>query len=137
MLFNTFEFAFFFLIVFTVYWVLLKGKRDLQNGFLFLASYFFYGWWDWRYLILIFFSTLVSYLSAIYTEKAENKVNQKLFLTLGIIINLGLLGFFKYYNFFVESFIAAFSSIGIHLQPGTLRIILPVGISFYTFMLIG
>lgn len=97
------------------------------------ASYLFYGWWDYRFLSLIFISSVLDYNLGIAMDKTENQKKRKSFLYLSLIGNLGILGFFKYYNFFVQSFIDTFSSVGIHLNASTLNIILPVGISFYTF----
>ena len=111
------------------------GSRSIQtqNILLLIASYVFYGWWDWRFLSLIAVSSLSDYLIGMYLGKTERADHRKYLLYLSLAINLGLLGFFKYYNFFVESFVAAFAGIGVSLHIETLYIILPVGISFYTF----
>jgi alginate O-acetyltransferase complex protein AlgI len=98
-----------------------------------IASYIFYGWWDWRFLSLIIFSSIVDYSIGLILKKEKRQKKRRLLLTTSICVNIGFLGFFKYYNFFVESFIDAFSFIGFHLSASTLNIILPVGISFYTF----
>lgn len=133
MLFNSAEFLLFLPIVLGVY--LLMGARHLraQNAWLLLASYVFYGWWDWRFLALLFGTTLNDYLCAIGMSRYEERAKRRALLTASIAVNLGVLGFFKYYNFFVESFIAAFARVGIELHSPTLKVILPVGISFYTF----
>ncbi|MFI1771045.1 MBOAT family O-acyltransferase [Flavobacteriaceae bacterium MEBiC06459] len=98
-----------------------------------VVSYIFYGWWDWRFLMLIAFSSLVDYILGIQISKSESKRIKKYFLGLSLFVNLGILGFFKYYNFFLENFINAFHSIGIQMHASSLQVILPVGISFYTF----
>lgn len=133
MLFNSYEFALFLPIVFFVYWFVLNKNLRLQNLFLLIASYFFYGWWDWRFLSLLLISSLIDFFVAQKIPGAKNTLNKKLLLSISIAANLGMLGFFKYYNFFVDSFIESFAELGIHMQARTLNIILPVGISFYTF----
>ncbi len=132
MLFNSLEFSIFLPIVFVLYWF---TNRDLkaQNTLLLLASYLFYGWWDWRFLSLIFFSSTVDYLVGNELAKTEDSTKRKGLLWISLLVNLGLLGVFKYYNFFAQSFADAFSFFGSHIDPGRLDIILPVGISFYTF----
>ncbi len=132
MLFNSVEFLWFLPIVFILYWLLNSNLR-LQNFLLLVASYIFYGWWDWRFLSLISASILIDYIAAINIHHSGSKAKKRMWLTLSITTNLGLLGFFKYYNFFVDSFIAAVASLGYEMSPWTLNIILPVGISFYTF----
>lgn len=133
MLFNSLDFAVFLPIVFFLYWFVFNKKIKVQNTFILIASYFFYGWWDWRFLFLILFSTITDFLVGKYLYRTSKKSQRKLLLWISIIVNLGLLGFFKYYNFFVENFIAAFSLFGNKLEGSFLNIILPVGISFYTF----
>jgi D-alanyl-lipoteichoic acid acyltransferase DltB (MBOAT superfamily) len=132
MLFNSLDFVIFFPITFIVCWILSK-KVILRNIFLLLASYVFYGWWDWRFLGLILFSSIVDFIigRAIYQE--EKVIRRKTLLFISLFVNLGLLGFFKYFNFFITSFVDAFSLFGKELEISTLKIILPVGISFYTF----
>lgn len=132
MLFNSIDFAIFLPIVFTLYW-LLRSRLSAQNLIIAVSSYVFYGWWDWRFLMLILFSTLVDYFVGLYMAKTEVPKHQKYLLWTSLFVNLGLLGFFKYYNFFIENFVQAFTFFGVSLQPNTLNIILPVGISFYTF----
>lgn len=133
MLFNSLDFAVFLPIVFILYWFVVNRKLKYQNVLIVIASYVFYGWWDWRFLTLILFSTLVDYLVG-YALSNERKISRrKVLLWISIVINLGFLGFFKYYNFFVDNFVQAFSFFGRPIQPNTLNIILPVGISFYTF----
>lgn len=133
MLFNSIDFAIFLPIVFFIYWFVVKNNLKTQNLFIVLASYLFYGWWDWRFLTLIIFSTLVDFLIGVSLSKEENSKKRKILLWTSICINLGFLGFFKYYNFFLENFISAFSFFGTELRASSLKIILPVGISFYTF----
>lgn len=133
MLFNSIDFAIFLPIVFALYWFFANRNLKLQNLLIVLASYVFYGWWDWRFLSLILFSTVVDYSVGLGLLK-ENRLNRrKLLLWTSIIVNLGFLGFFKYYNFFLDNFITAFSFFGTQIKANTLNIILPVGISFYTF----
>ncbi len=133
MLFNSIEFALFLPIVFGLYWFVLNRDLKYQNLLLLAASYFFYGWWDWRFLSLIIFSSLADYLIGIELGKNKKQSNRKFLLCISIIINLGFLGFFKYFNFFLDAFIDAFSFFGGSFEGTRLDIILPVGISFYTF----
>ncbi|MGB2354510.1 MAG: MBOAT family O-acyltransferase [Schleiferiaceae bacterium] len=132
MLFNSLPFAVFLPIVFAVYWALHNSLRS-QNIMLLTASYIFYGWWDARFLSLIVASTVVDYLLGQYLAVATNALKRKLLLTASMIFNLGLLGVFKYYNFFMENFMEIAHSVGLHTNPILLKIALPVGISFYTF----
>ena len=133
MLFNTLDFAIFLPIVFILYWFVCNKNLKLQNALIIIASYVFYGWWDWRFLLLIFFSTIVDYLVGNQLLKEEKTANRKILLWTSVLVNLGFLGFFKYYNFFLDNFIEAFSFVGYRLNSNSLNIILPVGISFYTF----
>lgn len=133
MLFNSLDFAVFLPVVFAIYWGIRRFGITAQNLLLLAASYVFYGWWDWRFLSLIAFSTAVDYVVGIGMHRSENTFRRKLLLWLSIGVNLGLLGFFKYYNFFLENFIAAFSFFGEEFNGRALSIVLPVGISFYTF----
>jgi alginate O-acetyltransferase complex protein AlgI len=133
MLFNSIDFAIFLPIVFLLYWFATNRNLKLQNFLIVLASYLFYGWWDWRFLSLIFFSTLVDYSVGRQLRNEEHQFKRKILLWTSILVNLGFLGFFKYYNFFLDNFITAFSFLGQEIQANSLNIILPVGISFYTF----
>ncbi|NRB58885.1 MAG: MBOAT family protein [Winogradskyella sp.] len=133
MLFNSLEFFIFLPVVFVLFWFLFKKKLKLQNLLIVVASYVFYGWWDWRFLSLIVFSSFVDYTIGVLLKNEEEERKRKILLWTSICVNIGFLGFFKYYNFFVESFIDTFSLIGVELHSSTLNIILPVGISFYTF----
>ncbi len=134
MVFNSLEFFIFLPIVFFLYWFVLKKNLKAQNVFLLGASYFFYGFWDWRFLSLILLSTIVDYFVGIKIDSKENQSSRKQWLWLSVIFNISLLGFFKYYNFFVDSWVDMFSIIGYNIKSTwTLQVILPVGISFYTF----
>jgi alginate O-acetyltransferase complex protein AlgI len=133
MLFNSIDFAIFLPIVFILYWFVTNKNLKLQNLLIVVASYLFYGWWDYRFLSLILFSTIVDYSVGIGLLKQENKTKRKILLWTSILVNLGFLGFFKYYNFFLDNFITAFSFFGTEIKANSLNIILPVGISFYTF----
>lgn len=133
MLFNSIDFVIFLPIVFLLYWFVTNQNLRLQNSLIVIASYIFYGWWDWRFLSLIIFSTFIDYSIGIFLSKEDNQLKRKLFLWASIIVNIGFLGFFKYYNFFLDSFVSAFSFFSIKVNVNSLNIILPVGISFYTF----
>ncbi|WP_067149410.1 MBOAT family O-acyltransferase [Pseudotamlana agarivorans] len=133
MLFNSIEFTIFLPIVFLLYWFVTNNSLKLQNLLIVVASYVFYGWWDWRFLSLIIFSTVVDYTIGRQLGTERNQMKRKILLFTSILVNLGFLGFFKYYNFFLDNFITAFSFFGQEIQGNSLNIILPVGISFYTF----
>ncbi|MFT3884294.1 MAG: MBOAT family O-acyltransferase [Flavobacteriales bacterium] len=133
MLFNSVEFGVFLPLVFLLYWSVFNRSLRAQNLFLFAASAFFYAWWDWRYLGLVFFSAGIDYLVVLALERTDRKGRRKLLLAISLVTNLGLLGFFKYYDFFITSFNEAFTLLGRPLHLSTLRLVLPVGISFYTF----
>jgi len=133
MLFNSIDFAFFLPIVFLLYWFVTQKNLKLQNLLIIVASYLFYGWWDYRFLSLIVFSSLLDYTIGMGLNKYEDKTRRKSLLVLSLLVNLGFLGFFKYYNFFLDNFIDAFSFFGKPISVQGLNIILPVGISFYTF----
>lgn len=119
--------------MFFIYWFLLNKNLKLQNLLITVASYVFYGWWDWRFLSLILFSTLVDYIVGVRLGREGNQQKRKALLWVSILVNLGFLGFFKYYNFFLDNFVAAFTLFGTSFNASSLSIILPVGISFYTF----
>lgn len=133
MQFNSIDFAIFLPIIFILYWFVVNKNLKLQNFLILVASYVFYGWWDWRFLSLIIFSTIIDYSIGLKLQKEEEEVKRKVLLWLSIIINLGFLGFFKYYNFFLDSFISTFLFFGFKINATSLNIILPIGISFYTF----
>ena len=137
MLFNSFEFLIFLPIVFILYWWLFgygmkNSKHQLlfQNILVVVSSYIFYGWWDWRFLILIAITTVLSFLSGIGIEKASTQRGKKAVMIANIIVNLGILAVYKYYDFFSREFAQLF---GIESDFLLLHLILPVGISFYTF----
>ena len=133
MLFNSIDFAIFLPIVFILYWFVTKKKLKLQNLLIVVSSFTFYGWWDWRFLYLMVGSASVDYIVGILLLKQEIKKKRKLLLSFSIIVNLGILAFFKYFNFFTDNFVNVFSIFGTKFNPITLQIVLPVGISFYTF----
>ncbi len=133
MLFNSIDFVIFLPIVFLLYWFVTNRNLKFQNLFLLIASYVFYGWWDWRFLTLIAFSSLIDFSIGNVMGKSHSKLKRRILLILSLCVNLGLLGVFKYYNFFVESFEQAFTFFGNPIHANRLNIILPVGISFYTF----
>jgi len=111
----------------------MRQNLNLQNAFLVLTSYVFYAWWDWRFLSLKIISTLVDFTVGHILNSEDNPNKRKLLLWLSIVVNLGFLGFFKYFNFFIENFTAAFSFFGHTIQSSSLNIILPIGKSFFTF----
>ncbi len=133
MLFNSLSFALFLPIVWAVYW--FSGNKSLrfQNVLLLVSSYFFYGCWDWRFLFLLIFSTLLDYYTGLKMDAAPDQKARKFWFWLSVGINLGFLGVFKYYNFFAASFADAVGNFGLQVSPFVLEVILPVGISFYTF----
>lgn len=133
MFFNSLNFAIFLPIVFLLYWFMPNKSKASQNYILILASYYFYSCWDWRFLFLLLFSTVVVYFAALKIENSVSATSRKIWLWLTIILNLSFLGIFKYYDFFVSSFTDLTNSFGLHLNPYLLKLILPVGISFYTF----
>ena len=148
MLFNSLEFLLFLPIVFTLYWLVnrltaAKGGLATQNLLLLIASYVFYGWWDWRFLSLIAFSTVVDWFVGLRIHHANQhdhpydpnhrSKHGKRWLWASLVVNLGLLGYFKYANFFIDSWVNAWGSLGIPMHVQSLQLILPVGISFYTF----
>ena len=133
MLFNSLDFAIYLPIVFILYWFVTQKHLKLQNALIVLASYVFYGWWDWRFLSLIIFSTVVDYLIGQRLRIENKQYRRVVLLWTSIIVNLGFLGFFKYYNFFLDNFVDAFSFFGMQISANSLDVILPVGISFYTF----
>jgi D-alanyl-lipoteichoic acid acyltransferase DltB (MBOAT superfamily) len=119
-------------IVFSLYWLVFNKNLSLQNGLVLIASYFFYGWWSWKFLGILILSTILNYAYGFWVA-SPNRKKAKLFLWVSIINNIGILGVFKYYNFFVVQFQLGFELLGIHTNPVLLQIVLPIGISFYTF----
>lgn len=130
MLFNTFEFFIFFAIVYALYRIF---NHRWQNILLLVASYFFYGCWSWKFLSLIAISTVIDYFCGIHIEQSNDQRRRKILLGISMAANLGILGFFKYFNFFAENLTSLLTTLGVTLNTSTLSIILPVGISFYTF----
>ena len=134
MLFNSIEYFYFFVVAYLFYWALAKKQLVFQNAFLLVSSYVFYGWWDYRFLGLIFISTVIDFFLAKQIYTIQESQIKKLLLSLSLCVNLGLLAFFKYYNFFIDSWVELLTSVGYEFNSiTTLEIILPVGISFYTF----
>lgn len=133
MLFNSLEFAVFLPVVFLFYWFFFQNNLSLQNLLLLVASYVFYGWWDWRFLSLIILSSFLDYNVGLFLARTSNTTKRKVLLWTSMLFNLGLLGVFKYFNFFAENFAILLTNIGFHPDPFTIQILLPVGISFYTF----
>ncbi|WP_025663571.1 MBOAT family O-acyltransferase [Aquimarina megaterium] len=134
MLFNSLDFFIFLPVVFVLYWFVFYKKNQVQNLFILIASYIFYGLWDWRFLFLILASTVVDFFIGQTIHANDSTSKRKVWLWVSVIFNIGLLGFFKYYNFFIGSWVDFLSVFGYELKSTwTLQIILPVGISFYTF----
>lgn len=133
MLFNSIDFAIFFPIVFILYWFFAKKSLRTQNLLLFTFSYFFYACWDWRFLFLLMFSTLICYYTGLKIYKSKNNKTRAFWFWLSVSTNIGFLALFKYFNFFISSFNDTFSLLGFQLNISSLNLILPVGISFYTF----
>lgn len=132
MLFNSLEFLIFLPTVFLLYWFLFNRSLPLQNLLVLVASYFFYGWWSWEFMGLLLLSTALDYAYA-FGVALQSRRRARLFLWLSIINNLGILAIFKYYNFFAAEFGALLSNMGLEANPALLNVLLPVGISFYTF----
>ncbi len=134
MLFNSLEFLLFLPLFFIFYWFVFNKNLKYQNSLILCCSYIFYGWWDYRFLSLIFLSTIVDFIIGLNIPKSNSEKLKKLLLWSSILFNIGVLGYFKYYNFFIISLVEFLNSIGIEINSfRTLNIILPVGISFYTF----
>lgn len=141
MLFNSLEFLIFLPLVFLLYWHVFQYNFRIQNLFIVIVSYIFYGWWDWRFLLLIAFTSFLSWLSGVTINYVRRKVINRrkesyisrMIMIANVVINLAILGLFKYYDFFISSFIDLFAHVGISLSVPSLQLILPVGISFYTF----
>src|SRR6478735_1995597 len=130
MLFNTFHFAYFFAILFPLYWIL---PHRPQNYLLLAASYYFYACWDPRFLSLLILSTVMDYGCGLAVDRIDEPRKRKMFVALSMALNLGMLGYFKYYNFFAESLQVALARAGMSVPLSQLQIVLPIGISFYTF----
>jgi alginate O-acetyltransferase complex protein AlgI len=137
MLFNSIDFALFLPTVFILYWFVVNRNLKLQNLFIVVASFTFYGWWNWRFLALLFSGSVINYSIGRLLLNQTDYVRRKLLLWCAIVYNIGLLIVFKYLNFFIESFSSSFSFLGFHISGSTLNIVLPVGISFFTFQALG
>ncbi|MFM2286168.1 MAG: hypothetical protein RLZZ543_1665 [Bacteroidota bacterium] len=133
MLFNTLDFLIFLPIVYACYWLIKSNRVAWQNILLLFASYYFYGCWDWRFLFLLAFSTFLDYYTGLKIHRSQSTKLRKMWLVISVGTNLGFLGFFKYYNFFAESLASMLEQFGMHPHFTLLQVILPVGISFYTF----
>ena len=130
---TSFSFLLFFPIVFLLHYLVFSKNKDVQNVFIILSSCVFYGWWDWRFLGLVLLTAVSTYYSGVLMGRnQETKVRKRINIA-SIVLNLGILFCFKYFNFFVQSFVDLFHAVGINLSISTLRIVLPIGISFYTF----
>lgn len=132
MIFPTIEFGIFFLIVFAISWA-VRGLPEARKLFLVGASYFFYAWWDWRFLGLLFLSTLISYLGGLAVARAERDGLRKVIVGVSTVSHLAILGFFKYYGFFLVSFSSLLETVGLERDLPFMQVILPIGISFFTF----
>jgi len=133
MLFNSFAYALFLPTVYLLYWALQERPLRFQNGLLLAANYVFYGWWDYRFLLLLFANCIVDYLTALWLERETSPRGRRFVLLVSLVANLGVLGFFKYYGFFLDSFVRLLQLFGLQPNVHVLRVILPVGVSFYTF----
>ncbi|MFN7280591.1 MAG: MBOAT family O-acyltransferase, partial [bacterium] len=133
MLFNSASFLIFLPVVFVLYWFVCGRYVRSQNLLLLASSYVFYGWWDWRFLFLLIFSTGLDYFTGLKIQDAKDPRWKRIWLWISVSANLGFLGFFKYFNFFVDSAIRLLETLGMQANPWSLKILLPVGISFYTF----
>ena len=132
MLFNSLGFAIFLPVVFALYWFWAVRSVRAQNLLLLVASYFFYGCWNWKFVFLLIFSTLLDFFTGIKMSEATDRRKKKFWFWLSITVNIGFLGAFKYYNFFAQSFEQLFANFGFRENLWTVKVILPVGISFYT-----
>lgn len=133
MTFQSLEYLIFLLVVFILYWTVCRRSKMLQNGFIVAASLWFYGWWDWRFLGLLLLTAFSTFFAGWWMGRIDNLRKRKILLVCTIVFNLGILFFFKYFNFFVQAFVDAFSIFGMEMSASTLQILLPVGVSFYTF----
>lgn len=133
MTFQSLEYLIFLPVVFILYWGICRRSKTLQNGLIVAASLVFYGWWDWRFLGLLLITAFSTFFTGMWMGKTGDEKKRKWINAGAIVINIGILFFFKYFNFFVQSFADAFSLFGAEVNVHTLKILLPVGISFYTF----
>ena len=142
MLFTSLVFGLFLPIVFATYWLIYYPRQGcevssirlwIQNLLVVVASYVFYGWWNWKFLLLIFFTSAWAYASGVLLDRSERTSRRKLIVGIALVVNLGILGVFKYYNFFADNVVTVVNAIGFNAHPTSLQVLLPVGISFYTF----
>lgn len=133
MLFNSIDFLIFLPLVFVLYWFVFNKSVQSQNWLLLVSSYVFYAWWDWKLLFLLIFSTLLIFFAGLKISNSDSQTTKRWWLWFSVIISIGLLCFFKYYNFFVDSWVEAWGLLGVKMRSWTINLILPVGISFYTF----
>lgn len=134
MTFQSIEYLIFFPIVFLLYWIVGNKSKIIQNSIIVIASLIFYGWWDWRFLGLLLFTAFSTYIAGLLMgNKSLSDNKRRLVSAMSILLNLGILFVYKYFNFFIESFVDLSAIFGITITASTLNIILPVGISFYTF----
>ena len=133
MTFQSLEYLIFLPVVFILYWTVCRGSKTLQNGLIVAASLVFYGWWDWRFLGLLLLTAFSTFFASMWMGRTDKEKKRKWINVGTIVFNIGILFFFKYFNFFVQSFADAFSLFGAEVNVHTLKILLPVGISFYTF----
>ena len=135
MLFNSLPFAIFLPVVFALYWALGGLHRRYQNALLIVASYVFYGWWDWRFLGLIILSSAINYAAGLALGNTGNERQRKHIVGWAVAVNLIILGFFKYYGFFMEQFAGLLAGLGWERDLYIMQVVLPIGISFFTFQL--
>ena len=133
MTFQSLEYLIFLPVVFLCYWTVCRNNRTLQNGLIVVSSLVFYGWCDWRFLGLLFVTAISTFLTGWWLGKTDNQQKRKTLLVGAIVLNVGILFYYKYFNFFVQAFVDAFSLLGTDMSVSTLKVLLPVGISFYTF----
>lgn len=133
MTFQSFEYIVFLPIVFLLYWTVSRRNKTLQNGLIVVASLVFYGWWDWRFLGLLLLTAFSTFWAGWLMGNTEEQNKRKIYNVCTVVLNIGVLFFFKYFNFFMQAFVDAFSLLGVEINVSTLKILLPVGISFYTF----
>lgn len=133
MTFQSLEYLVFLPVVFILYWTVCRSSKALQNGLVVAASLVFYGWWDWRFLGLLLLTAFSTFIAGWWMGQTGEMKKRKWISAGVIVLNVGILFFFKYYNFFVQTFADAFSLMGMNISAHTLKILLPVGISFYTF----
>jgi len=134
MLFTSIEFAAFLTTVFLIYWLVLNRNLQIQNIFLLTAGYFFYGYWDWRFLLLLIAMSLINYAIGLQINRFQNLGVKKFWFISGLIMDIGVLSVFKYFNFFIDSLIDLVSVFGYDISRSTASIVLPIGISFYVFL---